>query len=56
MKIVVSVREGNMGRDVTNQDDAESDFIDSPLSQTVTRNGVEVRVEIFGNSHPPTSE
>ena len=27
-------------------DNAESDFIDSPLSQRVTRNGVEVRVEI----------
>ena len=31
-------------------DDQEPDFIDSPLSQSVTRNGVEVRVEIYGDS------
>ncbi len=31
-------------------DNAESDFIDSPLSQRVTRNGVEVRVEIYGDA------
>lgn len=28
----------------------EPDFIDSPLSQSVTRNGVAVRVEIYGDS------
>ena len=31
-------------------DDQEPDFIDSPLCQSVTRNGVEVRVEIYGDS------
>lgn len=30
-------------------DDLEPDFIDSPLSQSVTRNGVEVRLEIYGD-------
>jgi hypothetical protein len=31
-------------------DNPEPDFIESPLSQSLTRNGVEVRVEIYGNS------
>jgi hypothetical protein len=30
--------------------ESELDFIDSPLSQSVSRNGVEVRVEIYGDS------
>ena len=38
------------GQDVTERDDDQkADFIDSPLSQSVTRNGVEVRVEIYGD-------
>jgi hypothetical protein len=32
-------------------DDDEPDFIASPLSQHVTRNGVTVRVEIYGDSN-----
>lgn len=31
-------------------DDPEPDFIESPLSQSVTRNGVTVRVDIYGDS------
>lgn len=31
-------------------DDGEPDFIESPLSQHVTRNGVTVRVDIYGDS------
>jgi hypothetical protein len=39
------------GQDVTAlDDDNEPDFIESPLSQSVTRNGVTVRVEIYGDS------
>jgi len=38
------------GQDVTALDDHEPDFIESPLSQSVTRNGVAVRVEIYGDS------
>jgi hypothetical protein len=34
----------------TGDDDDEPDFIESPLSQSVTRNGVTVRVEIYGDS------
>ena len=50
-KIVATDREGNMRRDVTNQDDDEEpEFIESPLSQAVTRNGGQVRVDIYGNS------
>jgi hypothetical protein len=37
-------------RDVTERDDDEPDFIESPLSQSVTRNGVEVQVEIYADS------
>lgn len=37
--------------DVTGRDDdQEPDFIESPLSQRVTRNGVTVQVEIYGDS------
>jgi len=32
-------------------DDGEPDFIESPLSQSVTRNGVTVRVDIYGDSN-----
>ncbi len=40
----------SVGQDVTDPDeDAETDFIDSPLCQSVTRNGLEVRVEIYGD-------
>ena len=39
------------GQDATAlDDDHEPDFIESPLSQSVTRNGVAVRVEIYGDS------
>ena len=38
------------GQDVTALDDHEPDFIESPLSQSVTRNGVAVQVEIYGDS------
>jgi hypothetical protein len=39
------------GQDATALDDGrEPDFIESPLSQSVTRNGVTVRVEIYGDS------
>ena len=31
-------------------DDDEPDFVESPLSQNITRNGVAVRVEIYGDS------
>jgi hypothetical protein len=37
-------------QDVTDRVDDEPDFIESPLSQSVSRNGVEVRVEIYGDS------
>ena len=39
------------GQDATAlDDDDEPDFIESPLSQSVTRNGVAVRIEIYGDS------
>jgi hypothetical protein len=39
------------GHEVTERDDdQEPDFIESPLSQSVTRNGVTVRVDIYGDS------
>ena len=54
-KIAATSSDDLEGRDVTERDDhQEPDFIDSPLnsplSQSVTRNGVEVRVEIYGDS------
>ena len=50
-KIVATGSDDSEARDVAARDDNEEpDFIESPLSQTVTRNGVEVRVEIFGDS------
>jgi len=36
---------------VTGHDDKAPDFIESPLSQNVTRNGVTVRVDIYGDSN-----
>lgn len=36
--------------DAGTRDDGEPDFIESPLSQRVTRNGVTVRVDIYGGS------
>jgi hypothetical protein len=36
-------------QDTTDRDEDEPDFIESPLSQTVSRNGVEVRVEIYSD-------
>ncbi|WP_239143101.1 hypothetical protein [Variovorax sp. WS11] len=38
-------------RDLSGRDNEEPDFIESPLSQTVTRNGVTVRVDIYGDSN-----
>jgi hypothetical protein len=51
-KITAGEGEGNMEHDVTDpdDDDQEPDFIESPLCQSVTRNGVEVRIEIYGDS------
>jgi hypothetical protein len=52
-KIAAGEGEGNMGQDVTDpdcDDNREPDFIESPLSQRVTRNGLEVRIEIYGDS------
>ena len=50
-KIVATGSDDSEARDVAARDDNEEpDFIESPLSQTVTRNGVEVRVEIYGDS------
>jgi hypothetical protein len=48
-KIRSSQDDDGEGRDVAADDD-ELDFIESPLSQHVTRNGVTVRVDIYGNS------
>jgi len=42
--------EDSKGHDVTALDDHQPDFIESPLSQSVTRSGVDVRVEIYGDS------
>lgn len=43
--------EGYKVQDVTERDDdEEADFIESPLSKIITRNGVEVQVEIYGDS------
>lgn len=37
--------------EVPGYDDEEPDIVESPLSQRVTRNGVTVRVEIYGEAH-----
>lgn len=37
--------------DVAHVDDSEPHIIESPLSQQVTRHGVTVRIEIYGDSH-----
>ena len=50
-KIVATGSDNYEVQDVTDgDDDQEPDFIHSPLCQSVTRNGVEVRVEIYGDS------
>ena len=50
-KIAGTSSNDRQGQDMTEQDDdQEPDFIESPLSQSVTRNGVEVRVDIYGDS------
>ena len=36
---------------MSERDDEEPDFIESPLGQGVTRNGVTVQVEIYGDSN-----
>lgn len=48
-KIGSSQDDDDEERDVAADDD-EPDFIESPLSQHVTRNGVTVRVDIYGDS------
>lgn len=50
---MTSERRGAVAPDVTagGDDDQEPEFIESPLSQNVTRNGVSVRVEIYADSH-----
>ena len=51
-KIAAAGDDDSGGQDVTAGDvDQEPDFIDSPLSQSITRNGVTVRVEIYGDSN-----
>ncbi len=56
MKMVTSSKAeamGNHGGEPyphSREEDAEPDFIESPLSRTVTNNGVEVAVEIYGDS------
>lgn len=48
---MTSERRGAVGPDVTGgDDDQEPEFIESALSQNVTRNGVSVRVEIYADS------
>ena len=49
---ITAMRLGEVDRqDVTERDDdPEPAFIESPLSQSVSRNGVAVRVEIYGDS------
>lgn len=50
-KFAATSADGRSGQDPTGRDDdQEHDFIESPLSQSATRNGVEVRVEIYGDS------
>ena len=49
-KILSAQDEDGGQRDVTGNDDDEPDFIESPLSQSVTRNEVTVRVDIYGDS------
>ena len=50
-KITATGSDDTEGQDLTeHDDDQEPDFIESPLSQSITRNGVEVRVEIYGDS------
>jgi hypothetical protein len=47
----VSAEDDDAQSDMTGRDDGEPDFIESPLSQYVTRNGVTVRVDIYGDSN-----
>ena len=48
---MTSERRGAVAPDVASgDDDQEPEFIESPLSQNVTRNGVSVRVEIYEDS------
>jgi hypothetical protein len=46
-KITAMGRGEDDDQDGTEDDDPETDFIESPLSQSVSRNGVAVRVEIY---------
>ena len=49
-KIRSAKDDGPEEHDETGHDDDEPDFIESPLSQNVTRNGITVRVDIYGDS------
>jgi hypothetical protein len=50
-KFAAAEADNSEGQDVAALDDGhEPDFIESPLSRSVTRNGVTVRVEIYGDS------
>lgn len=50
-KIMAAGDDDREEHDVTGHDDEEPDFIESPLSQNVTRSGVTVRVDIYGDSN-----
>src|ERR1019366_5299793 len=49
-KIMAAGDDDSEEQGVSGRDDEEADFIESPLSQSVTRNAVTVRVEIYGDS------
>ena len=48
---IVSAEDDDAQSDVAGGDDDEPDFIESPLSRYVTRHGVTVRVDIYGDSN-----
>lgn len=48
---IMSAEDDDEESDVSGRDDDEPYFIESPLSQNVTRNGVTVRVDIYGDSN-----
>ena len=51
-RTMASGRKSAGAPDLTDGDDSQlPDFIGSPLSQNVTRNGVSVRIEIYADSH-----
>lgn len=50
-KKAMGARDEDDDSEVSGYDDGEPDFVESPLSQQVTRHGVTVRVDIYGDSH-----